>query len=114
MHPVARLCETRGVGMLNAIHVVAFGSGLKRVGAEAVIEMRDHLALIERQATFLTFIKDVAAQLPSITDQLCVGTKKAGITGHIEVSLLERNVPRVLCRFCLSHKDRNTSVYGFG
>src|SRR5579875_444637 len=86
MYPVAWLSEARGIGMLDAIHIVAFGFGGKRVGAEAVIEMRDHLALIERQATFLTLIKDVAAQFPSIADQLCVGTEEMGIVCHVEHS----------------------------
>ena len=84
-------------------NVVEFGKlalarlrlSLPLVGSESVIELVDHLRLVQRRHDSSVLLKSVAAQQPPCGGELAVGPEELRMRGHVERPLHESQAPRI-------------------
>ncbi len=102
------------VGQLGELSLVRLRLRLAFVRAEAVVELVNHLALVEGQVALPVAHEDVAFEAEALALELLAGAEEARVVGHVE-HREELDAPRVAgLAFGFVHQHRHPAVDVFG
>ena len=100
----------RNVVEFGKLPLVRLSLALDLIGSESVVELVDHLCLVQRQHNLSVLLEPAPVQPPPGRCQLGPRTKQPGVVGHVKHAQ-ESQAPWIPVRVALPPKHARSAVH---